>query len=72
MCGYGTHICENSVNVLFEGSREIEREGTLNMSYYVSERKMMSWPGMIALFHTERYKVPIEGAMKEYDYFLHT
>lgn len=72
MCGYDTHICGNFVNVLFEGSREIEREGTLNMSYYVSERTMMSWHGMITLFHTERYKMPIEGSMKEYEYFLHT
>jgi hypothetical protein len=70
MCGYGTRIFENFVNVLLNGRREIQREGKLNMSNYVSERKRIPWRGMIAVFRTERYKMPIEGTMKSYDYFL--
>jgi hypothetical protein len=42
------------------------------MNNYVSERKRIPWRGMIALFRTERYKMPIEGIMKNYDYFRYT
>jgi len=29
----------------------------------------MPWCGMIALFRSERHKMPIEGTMERYDYF---
>jgi hypothetical protein len=38
------------------------------MTNYVSERKMTPWRGMIAVFRIQRYRKPIEGTMKTYDY----
>lgn len=73
MCGYGTHIFENSVRVFLNGRRETQREGKLNMNNYVSEKKRTLWRSMIALFRTERYKMPIEDTTKRYEYFrLHS
>jgi hypothetical protein len=48
--------------------REIRTEGTLNTTNCVSERKMTPWRGLIAVFRIERYKKPIDGTMKRYNY----
>jgi hypothetical protein len=48
----------------FEWSQRNKIEGKLNgSSTYVSERKRVPWRGMIALFRTEQYRMPIEGTM---------
>lgn len=50
-------------------AEKYKEKGKLNTNNYVSERKKTPWRGMITLFRAERYKMPIEGTMKRYDYF---